>query len=183
VEAAVVQLFVEAKRHKPSILYIPSLVAWCAAVSETARTTVRAMLDSLAPTDPILLLAVVDGPLSQIPSDVREWFGHGREHRVAMVAPTESQRTEFFADLIKNIQKPPNQFPDAAHRKKRVLEDLPLAPPSPPRTLTSAEIAVQKEADEKTLATLNFRLAPVMQELKKKFKRFTKPVMVCSPQL
>ncbi|THU83079.1 AAA-domain-containing protein [Dendrothele bispora CBS 962.96] len=174
VEAAVVQLFVEAKRHQPSVIYIPSLVGWCAAVSETSRSTVRAMLDTLSPTDPILLLAIVDGGFSQLPRDVREWFGPTKDNRVELKAPGPSQREEFFNGLIEDVRRPPNQFADGMKRKKRVLEELPLAPPPEPRQPTAAEVAVQEENDQRTVTLLKYRLGPVLTELKRKFKRFTK---------
>ncbi|KAI0640579.1 AAA-domain-containing protein [Trametes meyenii] len=176
-EAAIVQLFVEAKRHQPSVLYIPSLVGWCAAVTDTARTTVRAMLDSLSPTDPVLLLAVVDGPFLQLPKDVRQWFGPTRENRVALTAPTASQRESFFEGLLGDVHRPPNQFPDGIKRKKRVLEELPVAPPLEPRQPTAAELAVQEESDQRVVTLLKYRLGPILAELRRKFKRFTKRAM------
>jgi len=54
------------------------------------------MLDSLAPTDPILLLAIVDGPFMSLPRDVRAWFGPSRDHRIAFSSPTSLQREHFF---------------------------------------------------------------------------------------
>ncbi|EKM58961.1 uncharacterized protein PHACADRAFT_249098 [Phanerochaete carnosa HHB-10118-sp] len=173
-EAAIVQLFVEAKRHQPSVVYIPSLSSWCAAVSETARTTVRSMLDSLAPTDPVLLLAVVDGPFAALPRDVKAWFGPTRDNRVALAKPSVEQRTGFFEKLVKDVTRPPNHFPDGMKRKKRVLEELPIAPPLEPRQPTAAELAMQQEADQRTQTLLRYRLGPILTELKRKFKRFTK---------
>ncbi|KAI0269336.1 hypothetical protein BC834DRAFT_820278 [Gloeopeniophorella convolvens] len=173
-EAAIVQLFVEAKRHQPSIIYIPSLLGWCTAVSETSRNTVRAMLDTLAPTDPILLLAVVDGAYMSLPRDVRAWFGPTRENRVEITRSNAAQREAFFESLLKDVQRPPNQFPDGTKRKKRVLEELPLAPPPEPRQPTAAELALQEENDHKLVTLLRFRLGPILTELKRKFKRFTK---------
>lgn len=174
VEAAIVQLFVEAKRHQPSIIYIPSLLSWCAAVTETARSTVRAMLDTLSPTEPVLLLALIDGPYSELPHDVKQWFGYMKENRVLIRSPTEGQREAFFAPLISDIRRPPNQFPDGVKRKKRVLEELPIAPPLEPRKPTEAELALQAESDQRTITLLKYRLGPILTELKRKFKRFTK---------
>ncbi|KAF8505437.1 AAA-domain-containing protein [Russula emetica] len=174
-EAAIVQLFVEAKRHQPSIIYIPSLRGWCSAVSETCRSTIHAMLSTLAPTDPILLLAVVDGSYMSLPRDVRAWFGPTRETRIEVTRPSAAQRVAFFEDLVKDVQRPPNQFPDGLKRKRRVLEELPLAPPMEPRQPTAAELAVQQENDHRILTLLRFRLGPILTELKRKFKRFTKP--------
>lgn len=178
-EAAIVQLFVEAKRHQPSVIYIPSLMGWCAAVSETSRSTVRAMLDTLAPTDPILLLVVVDGHFSELPHDVKGWFGLLKDNRVQFTPPSTSQRDDFFQSLIKDVRRPPNQFADGVKRKLRVLEDLPIAPPLEPRQPTAAELAVQEENDHKTITLLKYRLGPILTELKRKFKRFTKRATVC----
>ncbi|KAH7881853.1 AAA-domain-containing protein [Phlebopus sp. FC_14] len=174
IEAAVVQLFVEAKRHQPSVIYVPSLSSWCTAVSETCRSTVRAMLDSLSPTDPILLLAVVDGAFATLPLDVRSWFGMARENRIALRSPTDEQREAFFAGIISDARRPPNQFADGMKRKKRVLEELPVAPPPEPRQPTAAELAVQEENDQRIITLLKYRLGPILTELKRKFKRFTK---------
>lgn len=179
VEAGIVQLFVEAKRLQPSIIYIPSLVGWCAAVPETSRSTVRAMLDTLAPTDPILLLAVVDGPFLSLPRDVRAWFGPIRENRIDFRSPTRAQRDTFFQGLLDDVGRKPSEFPDGVKRKKRVLEELPIAPPLEPRKPTVAELAVQEEQDARLVTLLRYRLGPILTELKRKFKRFTKRAVVC----
>ena len=63
-------------------------------------------------------------------------------------------------------------------RKKRVLEELPIAPPLEPRQPTAAELAVQEENDQRILTLLKFRLGPILAELKRKHKRFTKPARV-----
>ncbi|OJA13163.1 hypothetical protein AZE42_06216 [Rhizopogon vesiculosus] len=174
VEAAVVQLFVEAKRHQPSVIYIPCLNGWSATVSETARSTVRSMLDSLAPTDPVLVLAIVEGAFSSLPRDVRTWFGMTRENRLALPSPTDAQREAFFSNIIADIRRPPNQFADGIKRRKRVLEELPIAPPLEPRQPTAAELALQEENDQRVITLLKYRLGPILTELKRKFKRFTK---------
>jgi len=178
VEAAIVQLFVEAKRHQPSVIYIPSLIGWCAAVSETSRSTVRAMLDTLAPTDPILLLAMVDGQFADLPGDVRAWFGPTKDNRVVLVRPTALQRDAFFMGLLADVQRMPNKFSDGVQRKKRVLEVLPVAPPLEPRKPTVAELALQDDNDQKIITLLKYRLGPILTELKRKFKRFTKRATV-----
>ncbi|GAA6004429.1 hypothetical protein JCM10207_000723 [Rhodosporidiobolus poonsookiae] len=171
-EAACVQLFIEAKRHKPSILFIPSLVTWCASVGETVRATIKGLLDGLDPSDPILLLAVVDGPFRDVPADVRSWFGFVKGNRVTMAKPGPDQRREFFADVLAGINRPPNEYPDALPRRKRILEKLPIAPPPPPRAPTAAEIAQQEQNDLRLLEYLKWKLGPVLAEMKKRYKRF-----------
>jgi ATPase family AAA domain-containing protein 2 len=136
------------------------------------------MLGTLAPTDPILLLAVVDGSYMNLPRDVRMWFGFTRENRVEVTGPGAAQRETFFEGLLKDVQRPPNQFPDGLKRKRRVLEELPVAPPLEPRQPTAAELATQQENDHRLITLLRYRLGSILTELKRKFKRFTKPATV-----
>lgn len=136
------------------------------------------MLDTLAPTDPILLLAIVDGPFTSLPRDVKAWFGPARDNRVAFTNPTTIQRDHFFDGLVKDVQRRPNEFADGVQRKRRVLEELPIAPPVEPRQPTEAELAVQEESDQRVITLLKYRLGPILTELKRKFKRFTKRARV-----
>lgn len=136
------------------------------------------MLDTLAPTDPILLLAIVDGRFSELPRDVKAWFGPTRDNRVELTSPSANQRETFFGALINDIQRPPNLFADGVKRRKRVLEVLPVAPPLEPRQPTAAELAVQEENDQRVITLLKYRLGPILTELKRKFKRFTKRATV-----
>ncbi|KAF8328535.1 uncharacterized protein EI90DRAFT_3064502 [Cantharellus anzutake] len=176
VEAAIVQLLVEAKRNKPSIIFIPSLAGWAVSISDVARTTMREMLDSLSPTDPILLFGVMNGDFHHLPRDIREWFGYSLDGRIALTKPTESQRSEFFSDVLSEVSRPPNEFPDAVKRRRRILEHLPPAPPLPPRQPSAAEVAAQAEKDRQTLVTLTVRLGPILSDLKKRYRRFVRTV-------
>lgn len=138
------------------------------------------MLDTLLPTDPILLLAVVDGPFSALPKDVKAWFGPSRDNRVQLVSPSSEKRAAFFEPLLKDVARKPTDFADGVKRRKRILEELPIAPPLEPRKPSAAELALQEENDQKTMTILKFRLGPILQEMKRKFKRFTKRAAVCS---
>jgi hypothetical protein len=113
-----------------------------------------------------------------LPRDVRAWFGPTRETRIEVTHPSAAQRRAFFEGLLKDVQRPPNQFPDGLKRRRRVLEELPLAPPLEPRQPTAAELAMQEETDHRLLTLLKYRLGPILTELKRKFKRFTKPAPV-----
>lgn len=140
-------------------------------------------MDELKASDPVLLLAIADCPFQDLPREIQSWFGISRTSRVLLTYPDEAQRSEFFADTIANIRRPPAEFPDALPRKKRVLEVLPKAPPREPRKPTEIELQSQLAHDQKLVEYLKFRLGPVLSELKKKHKRFTKPINVESPPL
>lgn len=182
-DARCVQIFTEAKRHKPSLLYIPSLHHWQSSpILEGVTKTVSSLLDELKASDPVLLLAIADCPFQDLPREIQSWFGISRTSRVLLTYPDEAQRSEFFADTIANIRRPPAEFPDALPRKKRVLEVLPKAPPREPRKPTEIELQSQLAHDQKLVEYLKFRLGPVLSELKKKHKRFTKPINPPPPQ-
>ena len=136
------------------------------------------MLDSLGPSDPVLLLALVDGPYQSLPKDVKAWFGPTRQNRAELTPPTVDQREEFFQTLLNDIRRPPSQFPDGVKRRKRVLEELPISPPLEPRAPTAAELALQEANDERVMTLLKFRLGPILTELKRKFRKFTKHIFV-----
>lgn len=81
-------MFAEAKRHKPSIVYIPNLVLWANSVSDIVKATLQGLLDAMDPSEPILLMAVVDGLLKDVPFDVRSWFGILKSSRVLLEKPS-----------------------------------------------------------------------------------------------
>jgi hypothetical protein len=128
-----------------------------------------------------LLLGIVDCSPDEIPADIRAWFGFVKSNRVAIDRPSEDQRQEFFSEVIAGVKRPPNEFPDAMPRKKRVLEDLPKAPPPPPRQPSEAELQLQLQSDARLREYVKFRLGPVLAELKRRYKRFSKPIGVCDP--
>ncbi|CDW99484.1 hypothetical protein [Sporisorium scitamineum] len=175
-EAAIIQLFVEAKRHKPSVLYIPGLVHWSHSVSESVKTTFKALLDGLTDADPVMLLGIAEAPLDELDDEVHSWFNFLDDDVVEIPRPNEASRREFFKEIFDHIIRPPTEFPDALPRRKRVLEELPKAPPRPPRKLTQAELQQQADNDAKLLEHLKYRLGPVLAELRKKFKKFTRDV-------
>jgi hypothetical protein len=72
----------------------------------------------------------------------------------------------------------PTKFSDGVQRKKRVFEVLPIAPPLEPCKPTVAELVLQDDNDQKIITLLKYRLGPILMELKKKFKRFTKRATV-----
>ncbi|KDR71049.1 hypothetical protein GALMADRAFT_144129 [Galerina marginata CBS 339.88] len=57
-------------------------------------------LMTLAPADPILLLAVVDGRSADVPRDVKAWFGPTKDNRVELTTPSASPREAFFEERV-----------------------------------------------------------------------------------
>ncbi|KAM6936195.1 ATPase family AAA domain-containing protein 2 isoform 2-T2 [Lycodopsis pacificus] len=175
-EETCAQIFVEAKRTSPSILYIPHIGQWWETVGPALRATFLSLLGSVPPFAPILLLATCNLEYDQLSMEVQELFRveYGEVFQVQL--PTSRERRNFFEDLILNqAAKAP------ASKKKDVLnalEVLPVAAPPPPRQLTEEETRRLEDQEEDTLRDLRLFLRDVTNRLSldKRFKAFTKPV-------
>ncbi|TQN69786.1 Tat-binding-like protein 7 [Colletotrichum shisoi] len=179
-EQVIVSLFTEVKRHKPSVIYIPSIDSWYAAMKDTLPfITFKAMLKSIPPTDPILVLATAEYEPGEglAPDLVRELFSFSRKNRLQIERPMHSNRREYFAAIVEHIRKSPADFPDPANRKKRVLEQLPVAPPPPPKVPTKEEVKAMQKRDHQLLNILKVQLQPIMDQINRKYKKFRQPVI------
>lgn len=174
-EATVIQLFAEVKRHKPSVIYLPDVHTWCRTVSEQLFTTFLGMLKSIPATDPVLVLGITDTEESD--ANLDSIFNISKKNVFVIEQPGEEARRDFFMKVIEYSYLTPERFPDPVNRKKRKLEELPLAPPPPPRVPTAAEIAVQRKRDNQILNQVKIRLQPIMDEIKKKYKCFNHPAI------
>ncbi|XP_068591755.1 ATPase family AAA domain-containing protein 2B isoform X2 [Cebidichthys violaceus] len=175
-EETCAQIFVEAKRTSPSVLYIPHIGQWWETVGPALRATFLSLLSSVPPFAPILLLATSNLQYDQLSVEVQELFRMEYGEVFQVQVPTSRERRNFFEDLILNqAAKAP------ASKKKAVLnalEVLPVAAPPPPRQLTEEETRRLEEQEEDTLRDLRLFLRDVTNRLSldKRFKAFTKPV-------
>ncbi|XP_035020238.2 ATPase family AAA domain-containing protein 2 isoform X1 [Hippoglossus stenolepis] len=175
-EETCAQIFVEAKRTSPSILYIPHIGQWWETVGPALKATFLSLLSSIPAFSPILLMATCNLRYDQLSMEVQELFRVEYGEVFQVQVPTSRERRNFFEDLILNqAAKAP------ASKKKavlRALEVLPVAPPPPPRQLTEEETQKLEEQEEDTLRELRLFLRDVTNRLSqdKRFKAFTKPV-------
>ncbi|XP_054638061.1 ATPase family AAA domain-containing protein 2-like isoform X2 [Dunckerocampus dactyliophorus] len=175
-EETCAQIFVEAKRTSPSILYIPHIGQWWETVGPALRATFISLLSSIPAFAPILLLATCSLHYSELSIEVQELFRveYGEVYHVPV--PSSRERRHFFEDLILNqAAKAPASQKKAMHH---ALEMLPVAPPPPPRQLAEQEARRLAEQEEDTLRELRLFLRDVTNRLSqdKRFKAFTKPV-------
>lgn len=175
-EETCAQIFVEAKRTSPSILYIPHIGQWWETVGPALRATFLSLLRSIPAFAPILLIATCNLQYNQLSTEIQELFRVEYGEVFHVQVPTSRERRNFFEDLILNqAARAP------ASRKKAVLhalEVLPVAPPPAPRQLTPEEVKRLEEQEEGTLRELRLFLRDVTNRLSqdKRFKAFTKPV-------
>jgi ATPase family AAA domain-containing protein 2 len=174
-----VQLFEEVKRHKPSVIYLPDVDIWWETLGDSAIRTFVGLLQSLPPTDPVLVLGVMNKePNKKHTIMMKELFGYSQKNQYPLVRPDESARMEYFQQLIDIIKKEPTHFPEMGDRKRRKLADLPVAQIEEPRKLPSkAEIKAQVKKDRQTLNMLKLRIQPIMDQIKRLYRKFRSPIV------
>uniref|UniRef100_H3DP25 ATPase family AAA domain-containing protein 2 n=1 Tax=Tetraodon nigroviridis TaxID=99883 RepID=H3DP25_TETNG len=174
-EESCAQIFVEAKRTSPSILYVPHIGQWWETVSPALRATFLSLLNSIPAFAPVLLLATCNMQYRELNMELQDLFSLEDEEVFGIQPPTCRERHNFFEDLILNQS---SRAP--ASKKKAVmnLEVLPVAPPPPTHQLTEGEAKRLEELEEDTLRELRLFLRDVTNRLSqdKRFKAFTKPV-------
>ncbi|CAK7263637.1 TAT-binding protein-like protein 7, AAA ATPase [Sporothrix epigloea] len=176
-EQVIVGLFVEVKRHKPAVLYVPNVDSWYHSLPVSAYMTFTTMLKTIPPNDPILVLGTCECERDEIPESVlRDLFSYSTKNRFALQKPSSGARRSYFYNILIHATKNPSDFPDPANRKKRVLEDLPVAPPPPPKIKTKEELKEELRKDHLLLNLLKVQLQPIMDQIKK-YKKFRQPVI------
>ncbi|XP_023612224.1 ATPase family AAA domain-containing protein 2B isoform X7 [Myotis lucifugus] len=175
-EESCAQIFREARRTVPSIVYMPHIGDWWEAVSETVRATFLTLLQDIPSFSPIFLLSTSETMYSELPEEVKCIFRIQYEEVLYIQRPTEEDRRKFFQELILNQASvaPPRR----KHTGLCAMEVLPLALPSPPRQLSESEKIRMEDQEENTLRELRLFLRDVTKRLAtdKRFNIFSKPV-------
>lgn len=196
-EATVVQLFTEVQRQKPSVIYIPNVNTWYETVGKTVISTFLSLLRTLVPTDPILVLGIVECDERDIDrAMIKDLFNFSRRNQYDISRPLmvsfgnslcmfcahwpQPSRHEYFDAVIEQLNASPADFPEPAHRKKRRFEVLMPVPPEAPKeppAPTKAEQKAQKKKDRLHLNQLKLRIQPIMDQIKLRYKKFRNGVI------
>uniref|UniRef100_A0AAQ5ZYA6 Bromo domain-containing protein n=1 Tax=Amphiprion ocellaris TaxID=80972 RepID=A0AAQ5ZYA6_AMPOC len=175
-EEACAQVFCEAKRTSPSILYIPHIQQWWDTAGQALRASFLSLLGSIPSFSPILLLATCSVPRQELDPEIQCLFREEYGEVYTISAPTKQEKVNFFQDLILN------QAAEAPPSKKKALtqdmEILPVAPLPPPRQLSVQERLRVEQQEEDVLRELRLFLRNITERLSldRRFKAFTKPV-------
>ncbi|XP_071042928.1 ATPase family AAA domain-containing protein 2 isoform X4 [Parasteatoda tepidariorum] len=172
-EEACAQIFHEAQRNVPSVIFLPHIGYWWETLSETVRATFLSLLQDLDPSLPLMLFATSDVTYYQLPIKIQEIFSASTEQVFSMRTPTLEERKTFFASLVKEIFKLPQK---SAEKSKP--EELPLAPPPVIHKLTDNELQRLREKEEATLRELRLFLRDIVTKLARdrRFSVFSRPV-------
>jgi SpoVK/Ycf46/Vps4 family AAA+-type ATPase len=182
-EAAITQLFTEVRRHKPSVIYIPSVDVWYDTLPPQAIKTFKLLLRSVGANEPIMLLGVMEllnereKPDRQMMMDL---FSFSQSNQFQLMRPDQEGRSEFFNNISHYIRMSPADFPDPDNRKKRILPELEaapiVAPVVDPKELAARE-KLQKKQDRLTLNKMKIIIQPIMDQLKRSHRKFFKPIL------
>lgn len=179
-EASLIQTFVEAKRHMPSILFMPSIELWFGSASSSVVLILKSMLSTLAASDQLVLLGIANSERSELSCEISDLFGNSDVTNLAVGQPTAEERFGFFSFLTSLIAKSPAELPDSQKQRRRKLEKLAIAPPAPPRDPSKAERKAVETKDRKIKLILKAKLGPLMELIRSRYKRFKKPTIVCN---
>merc|ERR1739838_133825 len=173
-EEACANVFQEARRVLPSIIYLPHINQWWSSTSDTLRATFTSLLYDLDPSSPLLLVATSDCPYDELDYEIQALFSVYRGEVMSMTNPNEEARREFFKPVFYTtmVQKPKIRI------ARKALPELPFAPPPPQRGLSSVELRKLEEAEEATIRELRIFLREICAKLARNrtFYMFSKPV-------
>lgn len=180
-ESAITQMFTEVRRHKPSVIYIPHVDVWYQTLPSTAIKSFKLLLRSIGANEPILLLGVMEQTTAKEKPDPQmllDLFSFSKNNQYLLEKPNKEARMEFFSSIAEYIRTSPADFPDPDNRKKRILPELPpapqVAPAVDPREAKERQ-KWQKKQDRLTLNRLKILIQPIMDQLKKQYRKFFKP--------
>ncbi|XP_055012961.1 ATPase family AAA domain-containing protein 2-like isoform X2 [Boleophthalmus pectinirostris] len=177
-EEACTQVFREAQRTSPSVLYLPHLQQWWETAGGALRSSFLTLLSGIPSFAPVLLLATTCTAYSELDPEVKALFREEYGELFFLPAPSVTARTEFFSDLI--LRQATEAPPSNNSSLSRPLEILPLAPPPPPRQLSEQERHHLEEQEEDVLRELRLFLRNITERLSldRRFNAFTKPVAI-----
>uniref|UniRef100_A0A8C5I4G4 ATPase family AAA domain-containing protein 2 n=1 Tax=Gouania willdenowi TaxID=441366 RepID=A0A8C5I4G4_GOUWI len=176
-EESCAQVFREARRSAPSVVYIPHISEWWDTVSDTVKSTFLTLLQDLPSFCPVLILATAETHYARLSEEVRCMFQCIYGEVITVSAPGEEDMRSFFSELllVQAVKPPPRLRNPVA---LRVLELLPVAEAPAPRALSAEEQRRLAEQEENTLRELRLFLRDVTKRLAtdKRFNIFSKPV-------
>ncbi|BFZ16691.1 hypothetical protein BsWGS_19731 [Bradybaena similaris] len=117
-EESCANVFHEAKRKCPGIIYMPHINQWWDVMGETLQAALLTLIQNLDPSLPLLLLATSEQPYDMLDPALQSLFTSNEV--VKMTDPSMEERKTFFQDLLlKQAIRPPPQ------KKQVVIEPIP----------------------------------------------------------
>lgn len=180
-ELCIVQTFIEARRHQPSIIFIPNIDTWFDVMPHSAKAILSGLLRNLRSNEKILLLGIAERTYEELDTEIKLTLGFlGELNNVTLTNPSLDARKKFFVAVEKALCMKPYEFlNDLENRPKRKLKQLPVVPHEKAgHGDLSKKLKKQQEYEDKKLKNiLKIKLAGLMDLFKNRYKRFKKPVI------
>ncbi|XP_054900311.1 ATPase family AAA domain-containing protein 2B isoform X1 [Poeciliopsis prolifica] len=174
-EESCAQVFREARRSVPSVVYMPHISEWWDTVSDTVKSTFLTLLNDVPSFSPVLILATAETQYSKLSEEVKSIFQRTYGEVVLLCPPGDEERRSFFSDLLLVQAARP---PPRPRNSERCEEVLAVAETPAPRVLSAEEQRRLAEQEDNTLRELRLFLRDVTKRLAtdKRFSIFSKPV-------
>jgi SpoVK/Ycf46/Vps4 family AAA+-type ATPase len=180
-ELSIVQAFVEARRHQPSVIVIPSVDLWFEVLPPLARATLAALLRLLRSSERVLLLGVAESAAEHLDAAISQTFhANVAANTIHLHNPSRQQRHAYFDTLRRTLQMKPYEFTnDLANRPRRKLRVLPKAAVPKPEDAAQQRRRQRdlEYQDTKLKNVLKLKLAGLMDLFKNRYKRFKKSII------
>lgn len=180
IESAIIQMFIEARRHAPSIVYIPNIDIWYNSISESAKATLLGLLRSVQPNEKILLLCIAEEEHHDLDNELKGLFGFTEFNNIRLSNTfTRELYEKFFEPLWTALKLRPFEFGDLESRPKRQLPKLKVIGKKAEGTkeLSKQEVRMQEKYDMRLKNSLKLKLSGLMELFKNRYKRFRKPTI------
>jgi SpoVK/Ycf46/Vps4 family AAA+-type ATPase len=174
-ETTIIQSFIEARRHKPSIIYIPNIDIWFNTLPESAKATLAGLLRSVSSNERILLLGISEVPLEQLDDGLKYLFGISDSNFVELELSSDEERSKFFQPLWNAMIMKPNEYLDT--RRKRKLPKLPKLKEVKTPEQKSEDVRSLEKQDMRLKNTLKIKLSGLMDLFKNRYRKFKKPTI------
>lgn len=186
-ESAVVQIFIEAKKRQPAVIFIPNIELWVKTVSNHLILTLVSLLQSLRSDEKVLLLAVADEIVSSEKDFYEQILSLGFDNNFLSIRePSPNQRYQYFKTIGDFLKIKPSTFKEKKRRKKSLpvlkLANIPNdddldenGNPLSPEEKLRKELKSYHYQDMKVKNTLKIKLSGLMDLFKSRYKRFRKP--------
>ncbi|KAF5301316.1 hypothetical protein FQA39_LY10714 [Lamprigera yunnana] len=174
-EETCIQVFHEAKRNVPSVIYIPNLDQLWNLVQETVKAIFLSQLEQMDPNIPILILSTANVHFDKLPHEIQKIFSHYRKEVYQVNSPNAEARKAFLKPLLIDACLKPMKPP---RKRPATPPPLPRAPTPPPTPMTEDTAKKLYDQEERTLRELRIFLRDMCKKLanNKLFFMFTKPV-------
>ena len=94
------QVFREARRSSPSIVYLPNMDLWWETASEPLKSVFKAAVSSLPPSKPLLILGTCEQVSEEACVMLSDVFDPAQGEVCPVGPPTADERKGYFEDVI-----------------------------------------------------------------------------------